>query len=144
MNYIKKIKKINCDLNNTHLWFKANKLKLNIEKTQFIIFSSRNKYKPASANSKVISFNDRVIKSSAAVNYLGVTLDPELNFNEHASQLCNKISRKLGSLSNIKFLLPEKVNKIYLFIFNPTKPLSLPKYLESCTIFNPETCICNI
>ena len=100
------------DLNSTHLWFKANKLKLNIEKTQFIIFSSRNKYKAASANSKVISFNDRVIKSSDAVNYLGVTLDPELNFNEHASQLCNKISRKLGSLSNIKFLLPKKVRKI--------------------------------
>ena len=105
------IELLKCDLNSTHRWCQVNKLTLNLEKTLFIIFSSRNTDKASRENSKVISFYYRV-KSSDAVNSSGVTLDPQLNFIEHAPQLCNKISRKLGYLSNIKFFLPRKVRKI--------------------------------
>ena len=100
------------DLNSAHEWFNANRLKLNIDKTQFIIFCSKNNFKTSNAKSRVLNFYNQAIKASSTVNYLGIILDANLTFNEHVSKVCRKVSQKLGSLSNIKFLLPMKVRKV--------------------------------
>ena len=102
------------DFFSAYNWFNVNKLKLNINKTKFIIFSTKHNLKISCAHSKEISLNNQVLKFSptCSVNYLGITLDSELNFHSHISQLCKNISRKLGFLSHTKFLLPLKIRKL--------------------------------
>ena len=46
---------------------------------------------------KNLTFNleGNQIKCESKVNLLGVTIDFELNFNEHISNICKKVSRQL-------------------------------------------------
>ena len=90
-------------------WFCTNKLKLNVSKTQFIIFGSRRNVKLAAG--KTLSFNVDTISQSSVVNYLGVQLDNILSYDAHVSMLSRKISKQLGALSNIRYLIPLNIRK---------------------------------
>ena len=47
------------------------------------------------------------------VNLLGVTIDHELNFNDHVSKLCKKASTKLHALARVsKYISTNKLRII--------------------------------
>ena len=50
---------------------------------------------------EVVSIDGIQIKSSTAETLLGITIDSELNFDNHLSAICNKVSRKIGGLGQI-------------------------------------------
>ena len=55
----------------------------------------------------VVSIDGIQIKFSTAETLLGITIDSELNFDNHLSAICNKASRKinaLGRIANYMFL----------------------------------------
>ena len=67
-------------------WYKYNKLKLNISKTEMINFNS-NKYP-----NNIISLNDTLINKVYNYKYLGIILDSKLDFKNHIIKLNNKLS----------------------------------------------------
>ena len=80
-------------------WFKDNFLQLNPDKCKLLI----------SNYEKDISLilNNKVIES---VKLLGVSIDNRLNFNEHVSNLCKKVSTKLHALARVsKFMSQDKL-----------------------------------
>ncbi|CAL4066635.1 unnamed protein product, partial [Meganyctiphanes norvegica] len=64
-------------------WFIANKLTLNSEKSNFVIFRSNRK--GITNLPEEIKFENSTIKRAKSVKYLGVILDEHLNWNEHIS-----------------------------------------------------------
>ena len=78
-------------------WFRDNYLKLNAEKCHLLV----------SNHSKDIEINvgEEIIECEKSVKLLGVTLDNQLNFNEHVSNICKKASQKLHALSRISHYL---------------------------------------
>ena len=49
-------------------------------------------------SSEVVAIDGIQIKSSTAETLLGIIIDSELNFDNHLSAICNKVSRKINAL----------------------------------------------
>ena len=49
-----------------------------------------------------LKLNTKTIEQVTVFKYLGVWMDPRLNFNEHISILCNKSKRRLGAISRVR------------------------------------------
>ena len=78
-------------------WFNDNYFKINIDKCHLLV---ANMVGNVSAN-----INGDTIFGKKSVNLLGVTIDNELNFNEHVTKLCKKASLKLHALARISHLM---------------------------------------
>ena len=70
-------------------WFIANKLTLNTNKSNFIVFKSR--YSKVNNIPDKLKFDKSEISRSETIKYLGLTLDEHLNFNQHIQNVCNSI-----------------------------------------------------
>ena len=91
-------------------WFAANKLTSNMKKTAYTIFS---KHKlPESLQS--IEYEGVIIKHADSTKYLGITLDKNLNWEEHIKALNTKLSKTIQALKIIKSKVQNK-NKLMLF-----------------------------
>ena len=87
-------------------WFKENFLRMNADKCHLLI-SNRDK------DISIILENE-VIECSSAVKLLGVTIDNKLDFTEHISKLCKKVSSKLHALARISNYMSQ--NKLRLIM----------------------------
>ena len=108
---------INEDLKLLCEWLRANKICLNTNKTEIIIFRSKQK----STISKKLNFriSGQKIKPSLKVTYLGVVFDQFLTWNDHFNILLPKLSRATGMLAKIRYFVPyETLCSIYHAIFN--------------------------
>ena len=70
-------KTINKELNKLSLWLNVNRLSLNIDKTNYIIFHPYNK--PAKHHI-TIKINKKAINEKEFIKYLGVLIDPSLSW----------------------------------------------------------------
>ena len=90
------------DLSCLSTWLSASKIALNAAKTEIIVF--RNRLRPIGEIN--IIFDGHKLNSSSSIKYLGVFLDEHLNWNKHISDLCCKLRRANGALSNIRHYVP--------------------------------------
>ena len=61
------------------------------------------------------SFRNKLnIKSSPDLKLLGVTLDDELSFSTHISDICKKASKKVGVLVRLRNMIPREA-KLQLY-----------------------------
>ena len=91
--------RVNQELKNVHDWLCANKLSLNIDKTNFVVFHP---FQKKLTKTIFIGVNQKFIKQKDHIKYLGVVIDSHLNFKEHIHQLSKKISRGIGILANLR------------------------------------------
>ena len=91
---------INVELNNIHEWLSINKLSLNVKKTKFMIFH----YRQRNIDDLILDLqiNSETIERVTEFNFLGLTLDENLNWNAHIQKVSNKISRTLGVMCRLK------------------------------------------
>ena len=120
------ISTLNQQLSLINEWFLANKLSLNVSKTNFIIFCPRQRKYSLNNYSKVI-FNGTAINQVKCTKFLGISIDEHLCWNHHIHQVESKLSKCCGILAKLKYLLPQRV---LLTIYNS---LILP-YLNYCPI----------
>ncbi len=101
---------VNEELNKVSEWLKLNKLSLNISKTKYIIFHTpQRKIKELE-----LKIDDIVIERVKTFNFLGITLNENLTWNDHINKISNKISKNIGILNNMKHFLPEKA-KVHIY-----------------------------
>ena len=114
---LKKLQKqINFDLRQLYNWLVANKISLNSDKTELIIFHHPNK--KIDYNLK-IKLNGKKLSLSKYVKYLGILLDPHLNWGAHIDVLSGKLNRAAGMLAKIRhYVTNEGVRNIYFSIFS--------------------------
>ena len=115
---------LNSELNKLSAWFKANKLSLNLKKTNFMLFKPRQKKYQFPMQ---ISVNEQRIEQVKETVFLGVVLDEHLTWKPHISQVAGKISKSIGVISRARFFLPKPCLKtLYYCLVYP--------YLHYCII----------
>ena len=90
-------------------FFRANKLKLNIEKTKIICFRKKGKNIPRDFSIMLDGINLELVDSAS---FLGITLDCNLTWEKQCHEVANKISKTTGVLGRVKNFLPIPALKI--------------------------------
>ena len=110
-------KKMNIELKKVKKWLDTNKLALNIEKTNFVLFHSPT-WK--STDPIIIRFGRKKVRQKKIVKFLGVLSDETLSFRFHLAGLSKKLSRVTGIFFKCRHLLPLEVLKtLYYAMFFP-------------------------
>ena len=65
-----------------------------------------------------IAINNIEIEQVDSLNFLGITIDKQLNWKQHVNAICSKISRSIGILNKLKHYLPLhiKINMYHTMI----------------------------
>ena len=79
--------KLNKDIENVHRWLTANKLSLNMKKSEFMIIGSRRRL-ASIENSPVLTLGGNNIKRVYQKKSLGMILDDQLKWNKHNEMQC--------------------------------------------------------
>ena len=90
-------------------WFRANKLTLNLSKTQFLLFKTHAKVATFS-----IEIQDIIIKPSNACKFLGIKLDDKVDWTPHINERILRIKRNKNMLqTNVNCLTSVAKKLIY-------------------------------
>ena len=97
---------VNNELKKDKIWLDVNKLSLNIDKTNFIIFKS-----PQHSSSQIINIKigNLPIKKTCYVKFLGILLDENLSWKYHLTELSKKLARTCGMFFKVRHFLPINV-----------------------------------
>ena len=96
------INTVNAGLDTLAVWFRANKLSLNVSKTNYIIFGRK---KLPSIIPDILIDGVRV-KRVDSTKFLGVHIDSLSSWKTHISNVCVKLSKSIGAINRVKNLLP--------------------------------------
>ena len=114
---------LNVELHKVCTWFRANELSLHPKKTKFMIFTQQETKFDFNNINIILNYNnsdqtdpllinrlDYVNSGSTvpAIKFLGVYIDPKLNFQYHMNKICKKISSSLYVIKRSKNLLSGK------------------------------------
>jgi hypothetical protein len=132
------INTVNMEINKIAVWFRANKLAVNIDKTKYIIF--RMKGKKIDKNTPDIIYNgnepgqlyDHTLVTSLeryhdehtspdcrAYKYLGIYLDEHLTLESHTTHIINKLTRSLYCIKQARHIIPPKgMKSLYLALIH--------------------------
>ena len=96
-------------------WLAANKLIINLGKTQLMVFSNSPRRDPVS-----ITVNNQIINEITETKFLGVILDNKLCWNAHIKHISNKMSKSVSILKILKHTFPTNALKtIYHSLIYP-------------------------
>ena len=87
-------------LADTKDWMDAVKLKINLDKTEFIYFGHKQQFNKCLISS--IDVTSDKIKCAECIRYLGSFLDANLSFKEHISRKCKTGSHNLYKICSIR------------------------------------------
>ena len=93
---------LNGELSKITEWIKANMLSINISKTNYILFRTKNKRCTITDN---ITFGDQIIERVTSTRFLGVIINESLSWAEHITHISKKISKGIGIISKARKLL---------------------------------------
>ena len=132
---------INNEINLLQIWFSSNNLQLNANKTNLVLFMTRQKEtcQPCSEISEYhLTLDEINIAPSAGVKFLGLYLDKNLTFREHINIISKKISKAIYVLSRAARVLPRKeLITLYSSLILPYLNYGLLVWGGSC---GAETC----
>ena len=85
---------LNTELQKLNAWLNLNKLSLNLQKTNYIIFSIND-----SDSTIQININGSNIEKVNSTKYHGVYIDHHLNWKDHIAYFSSKLLKKYSSYS---------------------------------------------
>ena len=100
------------DLNNIYDWLKANKLSLNVAKTNSILVCNNVKRSKLPVDELSLSLNNDTLDQVKSTNYLGVILDEEFTFKAHIEKHISKLKQSTGVLRRVSPFIPLSIRKI--------------------------------
>ena len=97
-------------------WLQANKIALNVNKTDIVIFRSPRKQITKKMNFRL---SGQKIRQKTCIKYLGVLIDEHLLFKDHINFLKQKLNRANGILAKLRHHLPSDILKtVYYSLFD--------------------------
>ena len=91
-------------------WFRANTLSLNLNKTNYILFRSKNS--KVNLDNIELKFGSDVIKRVSHTKFLGLLIDEFLTWNQHVNYICGKLSKSVYLLKKKKNIVPKSSLKL--------------------------------
>ena len=92
-------KHVNLDLKNLTYWLNANKISLNVKKTELVIFKHQRKELDSPIKVKL---SRKRLYISKSVKYLGIKIDENLNWK----QLIHNVAIKLNRANALLYTMP--------------------------------------
>ncbi len=99
---------INKEMKNVSDWLIANKLNLNVKKSNFVLFRSKMHKRQDKIN---ISINNEVLEEKIFAKYLGVLIDNKLSWEQLIDHVNLKLSKGIGILAKLRHFLSENILK---------------------------------
>jgi hypothetical protein len=126
------------DLGNIYEWMSANKLSINVDKTNFTIFSPFS-HKPESNFFNEINYNLFTIHRVPFVTYLGVIVDNKLSWKQHIDLLCKKLRQLTSIFYKVrKKVTPDLLKDLYFAFGYSRIQYAIEVYANTnCTILHP-------
>ena len=111
---------MNNELSSLNSWLIANRLSLNIAKTEFMIIGSRQRLINHDVSNLNICVNNTQIKRVQHTKSLGLTIDENLTWKNHVDVICKKVSSGIGALKRVRrFMCRETAEKAYRGLLEP-------------------------
>ena len=108
----------NLELVNLHCWLKANKLSLNVTKTEFMVIGSRQKLFAESHDEINIRLEDQIIRKVYHAKSSGLIIDNRLSCSNHVNELCMKVTSAIGTLRRIRPLISQSRSSTAVLVYN--------------------------
>ncbi len=109
------------DLSSLIDWFRANKLSLNLSKTNFVLFQPKQMVIKDNSPPKDchLQFGPDIIQQKQHVKFLGMELDEYMEWFFHYKSLNSKLSRAIYILNKVKNVLPTHcMRTLYYSLFH--------------------------
>ena len=104
-------KYVNLDLKNLTYWLNANRISLNVKKTELVIFKHQRK----KLNSPIkIKLSRKTLYPSMSVKYLGIKIDENLNWKQHIHDIVIKLNRANALLFTIRHYVNKHILRTIL------------------------------
>ena len=131
-NCIKKMNKlINADLKHLVNWLNANKISLNVKKTERVIFKSKHKKFEGDLEIKLCG---KRLYPTESVNYLGVKLDTNLSWQYHVNDLSIKLNRPNALLFKMrKYVSLKMLRSIYFATYDSYLSYYCLVWVQKCS-----------
>ena len=112
-NNLKELESLaNRELGNVNEWLNANKLSLNMKKSNFVIFRPRQKNMPFIPRIRILDSVTNAyvsLEMKDYVKYLGLMIDSNLSWKYHIESICHKITKSIGIIAKIRYFVPPRV-----------------------------------
>ena len=125
-------KEVNHELIAPSQWFSINKLMINLEKTQCMLFENSKSFRNIT-----ITINNVSIKQIHSSRFLGVYIDDKMTWKDHISYICNKLAISISILHRVKWTLDSRALRLIYYT------LVLP-YISYCAIIWGNTYYTNV
>ena len=99
---------INSDLKEIRLWLAANKLTLNLTKTEFLLIGSRQRLSNLPENPS-IKINQIPVEQVSTTKSLGVYIDQNLNWEFQIKEISKKIASGVSAIKRISDFVPPEI-----------------------------------
>ena len=121
---------INEELKYISEWLKINRLSLNVKKTHYIIFATRNFTRP----NLNVQIEGHTVDETYQTKFLGVIIDSNLTWKQHIMYISGKIAKGIGIIKKVRKVLDKEtlVTLYYSFIY---------RYLCYCSHVWGGTCV---
>ena len=88
------------ELQKLKVWFMINKLSLNINKTNFMLFTNRKV-----SDNIMLKIDNHVIERVYSTKFMGVIIDSKLHWKDHIKRVKSEISKSIAILHKVKDIL---------------------------------------
>ena len=111
------ISTMNEELEKLCLWLRVNKLSLNVKKTHYIVF--RTKQKKIRRPLIPMKMGDEIIHEAEQTKFLGVVLDQHLDWHHDITNVKRKVSKGNCIINKVKYVLNKNtlLSMYYAFIY---------------------------
>ena len=104
-------------------WQNANKLTLNVKKSNFVIFHPKGRRVNQQVEIKLTDNNTNsstYFEQKEYVKYLGILIDNHLTWKPHIDYVTTKISKTIGVIARLRHLVPQStLLNLYRFLIFP-------------------------
>src|SRR6266436_3289436 len=106
---------MNSELKHVHNWYNENKLCINLNKSNYMIFHSKRKSVPS--NILPIFLGTHALEQVFIVKYLGIYIHYNLTWFYHIQKLTSKIAAYIGMISKIRHYFSQNITVMYYYAF---------------------------
>ena len=108
---------INSELDKVYHWLCANKLFLNIDKSNYVICQPYQRQTIPQLDFRIAQTS---LKRSSCIKYLGLYVDSSLSWKDHIDYVCKKVKRSIGVLSKLRqFVTTTVLKTLYYSLVYP-------------------------
>ena len=100
------LNQINTKFNEITSWCMANKLTVNVDKTNYMIIKTPQRNTTFEGN---LSIGNNTIEQVSHASYLGVTIDSSLSWKYHIQKVIEVITPKIGIITRLRHYVPKSI-----------------------------------